>query len=585
MFAARFALIGWGGSPIPQLDQWDGEALAIYRPWLEGHLTLAQLFQPHLEHHLVFTYLLDLALLKVAGQWDPLIQMTASALVSAMVAGALLVWLCREHAPRRRAWILVLVAAAFASPFAFQDTLWGFQSQFALLIGMALLAIWGLSQRPVGNGRWWVGLVAAALAPLTMAAGGLVGPAIAVAAVVTLAGRRGSRREEGLMLAIGLGFTLFGWLAAAPAPPSTFLLEVRNLDQFFAVFLSSLAWPNCGWLWLAPVALAPCAVLTWQIASGRRPAEVVDRWLLGAAAWACACTAAMAYLRGNAAGTSFIPASRYQDILAVLAMCNGLALVRLVEPRAPGGSGGRAAVRGLAATWTLALAVGVGLLYRSPVRIALQNVQILRQERWNAVLAYQATGSVGPMVRAGIHPDPEVIKTVLDSPEFAPWLPPEMQGPDLKTMVGRGTSILKLTRKSPGSPGAHWVSDAFSVASPAVLLLSRGAERGVHLVLHDGPNTRPRALHRIGYRLGPWREWAAEVSPGRYHLAVDLTGPATRLDFVLPRRICRMSLWTRQVLGWSRELFWAAAVLLAATVGVAVVGAPRQAQPGTKPQV
>lgn len=54
------------------MNQWDGEALRIYLPALEGRLNWNSFFGPHNEHRTVFTHLENLVLLKVVGSWDPL---------------------------------------------------------------------------------------------------------------------------------------------------------------------------------------------------------------------------------------------------------------------------------------------------------------------------------------------------------------------------------------------------------------------------------------------------------------------------------------------------------------------------------
>src|SRR5580698_6639125 len=68
------------GTNIPYWDQWD-EARLLFKPWLEGTLTWRDFFIPHNEHRILFTRLLDLAELKLNGQWDPFFQMIVSALL------------------------------------------------------------------------------------------------------------------------------------------------------------------------------------------------------------------------------------------------------------------------------------------------------------------------------------------------------------------------------------------------------------------------------------------------------------------------------------------------------------------------
>ena len=84
IFGARLWLIANYGSPLPILDQWDGEAAMLFKPFLEGTLRFADLFAPHNEHRIVLSRLLALALLRLNGQWDSLVEMTINAAICAV---------------------------------------------------------------------------------------------------------------------------------------------------------------------------------------------------------------------------------------------------------------------------------------------------------------------------------------------------------------------------------------------------------------------------------------------------------------------------------------------------------------------
>src|SRR5450432_414382 len=73
------------GSPLPFWDQWD-EANSLFKPWVEGHLTWADVFAPASDHRIVLTHLLDLSLTWLNGRWDPLLQMTVNAFFHAAFA-------------------------------------------------------------------------------------------------------------------------------------------------------------------------------------------------------------------------------------------------------------------------------------------------------------------------------------------------------------------------------------------------------------------------------------------------------------------------------------------------------------------
>src|SRR5271166_2582089 len=46
LLGARAALINYAGSPTPFLDEWDGDAAALLKPYLQGRLTVGDLLAP-----------------------------------------------------------------------------------------------------------------------------------------------------------------------------------------------------------------------------------------------------------------------------------------------------------------------------------------------------------------------------------------------------------------------------------------------------------------------------------------------------------------------------------------------------------
>lgn len=81
VLGARFWLICNYATQVPFLDQWGGEGLYLYRPWLLGQLTWHDLFQRHNEHRILFTRLLDLFILNINGQWDSILIMMINTII------------------------------------------------------------------------------------------------------------------------------------------------------------------------------------------------------------------------------------------------------------------------------------------------------------------------------------------------------------------------------------------------------------------------------------------------------------------------------------------------------------------------
>ena len=128
--ASKFSMILSANSPLPYLDQWDGEAADAYVPYFNHALNALDLIKPHNEHRIFFTRVYDLILLLLNGQWDSTVQMAFNALA------------LRRNGRTRLAvdgtqvgqavlgpgfWLRLVLAVAL--PFGWENTLWAFASQ------------------------------------------------------------------------------------------------------------------------------------------------------------------------------------------------------------------------------------------------------------------------------------------------------------------------------------------------------------------------------------------------------------------------------------------------------------------------
>ena len=65
LIGARAVVINYAGNTTPYTDEWDGEAANLLKPYLQGELTIGDLFRGHNEHVIFFTRLLTLAIFVV----------------------------------------------------------------------------------------------------------------------------------------------------------------------------------------------------------------------------------------------------------------------------------------------------------------------------------------------------------------------------------------------------------------------------------------------------------------------------------------------------------------------------------------
>ena len=82
-------LISYAGSPTPFLDEWEADGALLLEPYIQGDLTLSDLFIPLNEHRIFFTKLLVLLIFNVSGYWDVVLQMIVNSVLDAATVVAI----------------------------------------------------------------------------------------------------------------------------------------------------------------------------------------------------------------------------------------------------------------------------------------------------------------------------------------------------------------------------------------------------------------------------------------------------------------------------------------------------------------
>ncbi len=309
IFASKLFLIAHFGSGIPFWDQWDGEARNLLIPFLEGRYHLADLFSPHNEHRIALTRLLVLGLFILNGQWDPLVSMVAQAAMHAGILAFLVASVRCGMGSRSWGLFAALTALFYAVPFSWNNTLWGFQSQFYFVLLTGLLGLWLTWRFADLSGGWWLGWAMLLLGLFAMGSG-LLAPAAALGVgVVRLVAGPAPRRRGWIGLVAILLVVLLA-VRLLVNHPGHEPLKAQNVSNFLGFFFKLSAWPTeISWLGLVlhlPVLATGVFVLV------RRPPRHDPAWLFAAlGAWSVLAMAALAYGRANSALDS-----RYTDSLA-----------------------------------------------------------------------------------------------------------------------------------------------------------------------------------------------------------------------------------------------------------------------------
>ena len=309
---------------IPYWDQWD-EARLLFKPWLEGNLSWRDFFIPHNEHRIVFTRLLDLLEVKLNGQWDIYLQTVVNALLHLAYGCGLatVIWhfIGRKHA----GLICFLLLPFFALPFAAENTIHGFQSQFYFTNIFSVIAILGLGFGKPCEKFWFAGLLAAALAIFTMASGFLAAAAMVGLMVLRTLKQRGISRGEILTALGGLAVVALG-LALKVSVAEHQKFQAKSIFDFAETLLANLAWPfsvqpAMAILFCLPLALV--FVRHWR-GEGKNPRAA--EFVLTLGLWGFLQAAALAFGRANLADSS-----RYFDALSTLPIASVAAVFVLAD--------------------------------------------------------------------------------------------------------------------------------------------------------------------------------------------------------------------------------------------------------------
>jgi len=430
---ARLWLVFLYGSPVPLMDQWDGEGATLFKPWLEGTLRLSDLFQPHNEHRIVLSRLLALGLLALNGQWDAQLEMVVNALLCGTVAVLIAVALVKLFGPDLRMLIALVVGLWSALPYGHENTLWAFESSFYFLLFFSLVAIWGLALHPSFSWRWWTGAAGLVLACLSMASGFFAALALLGLTAPRLITKRRLNRDCMILAVLCCAVVAIAFYFRTIVPGHAGI-RATSLSVWASFLGSCLAWPFCGTPSACLIMYLPSGLLVFRYLS-KRPTGLDEAWrrqaeaIMAVSAWVILQAAAMAYLRGG--NTLPHPVSRYMDILALGALANFFAILLLMK-EIPQSTVARQTGVVFATCWITALASGSILISQREL-----GSRTVRTESLSAieetVRAYVTTGDRTHLEAnppAAIpYPRPQHLAMLLDDPTIRGILPAVVRAP------------------------------------------------------------------------------------------------------------------------------------------------------------
>jgi hypothetical protein len=575
IFGGKLWLISAAGSDLPTWDQWDAESETLFRPWLEGHLSVRDLFHPHNEHRLVTTKLYALGLLMANGQWDAFVETTANAAVHTVFA-VLLLLLARRWL--KGIWLAgfgALLVLLLTLPFSWENTLFGFQIQFYFLELFSLGYIWLAFESDRFGWRWGAGQVCAVLAVFTMASGFL-----ASAAVLSVLGWRWlrERRWTAQQIAtalIAVVLCIAGWMLKYPVSGHE-SLKAHSVAQFCDGVLELLGWPGVAFFpW--SLALFVPAVLFAMRWLRRRETTAADRILAGLLLWVVLQCLATAYARSG-----MLLSSRYLDLFAVNVALGWVFLCREFTGRTR---------TGVAVVW-LGIAI-TGLVQQSRQQwhdaiVPIQSRNLRQQENVRAFLRTNDSAHLLNKPFGDIpYPNGQTLSQRLASPIIQAIMPLSVRRP------------VAVVRGAPIPPQAVAPSLLSSPAPVAVSTwsLPKSAPAFAWHSTHQPAGTLPVLRFRVAGNIGSSgkglqiavKSSAGEVmllpdpSPGlrwktvnifrpsgEWWIEVTDSDPAGWLAFTEPVELGRLSWFAEKLLKYHRRFILVGVSLLAA--GAALAG-------------
>lgn len=426
ILAAKLWLISSFSNSTPYWDQWDGEAGKLLLPYLENQLQLSEIFSAHNEHRIVFTRILSLLLLELNQQWDPQLAMIVQAGIHAATMVMLVVVTTSRLEKKFRFGMGIILGLISMLPYAWENTLWGFQSQFYFVLLWGLIGIWLCWKSPTLSRLWFVGAFTLALGNISMA-GGMIAP---LAAGLLLAARAWQSpdtwRKELAGLSILASICIAGFLAVNHVPGHD-ALKAQSLGEAIDAFSQLACWPVES----PPFAIiiqAPIVALLFITLKKRYDTHHTEWLLIALGAWNTLQILAIAYGRAHAGLES-----RYTDNFAFGICINAACLLHIVS-QSKGTS--RIMVSMASSLWITLIAFGLYSQVLNTIPNQLLQKKTLSDIQQNNLKAYIETKDITHLEnKPWLHipyPDSDRLAQLLNNVTIQNILPENIR-PTLKT--------------------------------------------------------------------------------------------------------------------------------------------------------
>ncbi len=318
---ARYFFIHSYGSFSPNWDEWQAHGVFILKRYMEGDLALKDFFVPHNEHRIVLTRLYTLGLFKLNNhEWNTILEMRFNAIIFSAGMTAFFALCTYNLSKITRIHLSVMFLVLICIPFAWENLLNGFQSQFYFAVIFSLTALFFFRKGSSSKLELFCGLISLLLGYLSFTTAIFVTPALVATWLVSPPDKK--RNLVYIIISVLL-FVIMYYLLPDSVSEKTYATSIYSLIISFCRFL---AFPYTTIPLFSIIIYSPTLLLVYSIFRGNTKTDDSLRYLLSVSFFTILISAAIAYGRG---GDGSGPSPRYLDLLIPGIFVNIVMLVRL----------------------------------------------------------------------------------------------------------------------------------------------------------------------------------------------------------------------------------------------------------------
>jgi len=597
---AKLWLINTYGTSLPFWDQWD-EARVVFIPYFSGHFSISDLFTPLNENRSIFTLIYSLTLVLINHQWDNRVEMVGNALLHTGLLTILAWRISRLIGGRTLSLAVIPFALVLGLPFAWENTLAGFHSQFYFMLFFSIFAIWLLVLREPLTFGWWCGALFSVLALFNLASGLIAAAAVCAWSVVRIMQRPAENKRQWLTIIVCIVAVALGMYMKVNVPHHKRLMAGSPIE-FLLSLGKYLAWP---WIVFAPIAvfnMLPFGLFAWRYWRGTTKRTPAAEIVLCLGIWVLLQAAAAAYARGHGGAH---PQWRYMDITSFAIVVNALALLVLWTAVNQQGPLPRY-FSAVTALWVVAGFSGILLLSFQAVRSDLPWRGVLHHMQWLTAEGYRTSQDkrffdVRRDYLALFEGDPtkpqehaRILIDAMESPQIRSVLPACIRRP----VAMQPERVIGFTTNDAATQTPHlsgeicWSSNEHTVTSerifeslpiertelPYLEFWTAGnfGERDLSLSLINLSDGKRK---NIQARSGPedtWQTHYVSATRGNFKVSAEDKNPNSWFAFQAPREVGRLSVWADEVIQLGVWIFFGG--ISAYVFGVSLAVKQRMAQ-------